>query len=62
MPAVKPTEYVFNSTTLLLTPQFTGVNAFGLPTTPGGGSNYPFAGPGQLNGARIFQLGARVSF
>ena len=62
VPAVKPTEYVFNSTTLLLTPQLTGVNAFGLPTTPGGGSNYPFAGPGQLNGARIFQLGARVSF
>lgn len=62
VPAVKPTEYVFNSTTLLLTPQFTGVNAFGLPTNSGSGSNYPFAGPVQLNGARIFQLGARVSF
>jgi hypothetical protein len=62
VPSVKPTEYVFNSTTRVLTPQFTGVNAFGLPTTPGSGSNYPFAGPGQLNGARIFQLGARASF
>lgn len=60
--AVKPTEYVFSSGTLLLTPQFTGINAFQLPTSPGSGSIYPFAGPAQLNGARIFQLGARVSF
>ena len=35
---------------------------FGRPMSPGIGSNYPFAGPQNLNGARIFQLGAKISF
>ena len=60
--AVKPNEYSFNSTTLTLTPINTGVNAFRVPAQLGGGSNYPFAAGQNLNGARIFQLGAKISF
>jgi hypothetical protein len=61
VPAVKNTEWLVNSSGQLVA-NTTGVNAFGLPTSPGGGSNYPFGAPLNLNGARIFQLGAKIGF
>jgi hypothetical protein len=57
--AVKNTQYAASGTTL--TPP-TGLNAFGTPTSPGGGSNYPYAGPVPLDGARVFQVGAKINF
>jgi len=60
VPAVKNTEWNVVAGQLVL--NNSGANAFGIPTAPGGGSNYPFAAPVNLNGARIFQAGAKISF
>lgn len=63
--AVKNTQYTFNSTTNTLTPLNTGINAFRLPTNPGPGCGceYQYSSPSlNLNGARIFQLGAKITF
>jgi hypothetical protein len=62
VPAVKNTQYSLDAINHILTPIQSGSNAFGLPTAPGFGSNYPFGAPLNLNGARIFQLGAKFSF
>jgi hypothetical protein len=56
VPAVNNIQYQLTSNTLV------PANGFGRPMSPGIGSNYPFAGPQNLNGARIFQLGAKISF
>ncbi len=60
VPAVKNTEW--NVAGGQLVANSTGANAFGIPTAPGGGSNYPFGAPVNLDGARIFQLGAKIIF
>jgi carboxypeptidase family protein len=56
VPAVNNIQYQLTSNTLI------PASGFGRPMSPGIGSNYPFAGPQNLNGARIFQLGAKISF
>ena len=60
VPAVKNTEWLVVNNQLVL--NNTGPNAFGLPTSPGFGSNYPFNAPLNLNGARIFQVGGKINF
>lgn len=50
--SVRNVQYAVNLSTNLLTPQTSGLSAFGMPT----GSFV------NLNGARIFQLGAKISF
>lgn len=63
VPAVKNTEWnVTSGPSPQLVRNSTGPNAFGIPTAPGTGSNYPFDSPVNLNGARIFQLGAKINF
>jgi len=52
---VRTTQYSANLATNVLTPVNTGVAAFGMPSSGG-------LTPNSLNGARIFQLGLKVSF
>jgi outer membrane receptor protein involved in Fe transport len=52
---VRTTQYSVNLATNVLTPVSTGVSAFGMPSSGG-------LTPNSLNGARIFQLGAKITF
>jgi len=56
VPAVNNAQFQLSGNQLV--PQST----FGLPTSPGTGSNYPYVSSQNLNGARILQLGARIGF
>ncbi len=53
---VRTTQYAVASGALV--PQSTGLTAFGVPTNAPGGS----LAASNLNGARVFQLGAKISF
>ena len=55
-PAVNNVQYQLVGNTLV------PAEAFGRPTSPGFGSNYPFSSLQNLDGARILQLGARIVF
>jgi hypothetical protein len=55
---VRTTQFAINQTTNVLTPQTTGLTAFGVPTNAPSGSVPNL----NLNGARVFQLGAKLSF
>lgn len=54
--AVRNTQYAVNGT--MLVPQRTGVSAFGVPTTAPSGSVANI----NMDGARVFQLGAKIIF
>jgi hypothetical protein len=56
VPAVNNTQYQLSGNQLVPQPMF------GMPTSPGTGSNYPYVSSQNLNGARIIQLGVRVGF
>jgi hypothetical protein len=53
---VRTTQYSLTGTTLI--PQTTGITAFGMPTNAPSGSVAAI----NLNGARVFQLGAKIIF
>jgi hypothetical protein len=55
---VRRTQFALNTATNVLTPQTAGVTAFQVPTTAPSGSVANL----NLNGARVFQLGAKISF
>jgi hypothetical protein len=56
VPAVNNTQFQLSGNQLVPQP------AFGMPTGPGTGSNYPYVTSQNLNGARIIQLGIRIGF
>jgi hypothetical protein len=55
---VRTTQFAINQTTNVLTPQTAGLTAFGVATNAPSGSVPNL----NLNGARVFQLGAKLSF
>ncbi len=54
--SVRTTQYSLSTTTL--TPLNTGVAGFGVPQAAPGGSTYAI----NMNGARVFQVGAKIGF
>ncbi len=56
--SVRTTQYSLNTGTNTLTPLTAGVTGFGVPQAAPSGSTFNL----NLNGARVFQVGAKIGF